>query len=305
MVAAVTDALSHLRVCDLEWPAGRRGRDEDSGRVRRRGHPGRGSCDPGALGRAARASALTSTNVAGCNLGAGFNNHNVGKLGVTINLRTDEGKELLRELIAVSDVVCENFAAGVMEDRGFGYEELRRIKPDIVYVSNCGFGHTGPYRDFKTWGPIVQAVSGLTFTAGLPDAEPAGWGFSYMDHGSAFYMTVAILAAAAPPRTARARGSTSISPPCRRASRCCPQRCSTGRSTDARSRPRAATAPTSARWRRTASTRAAATTAGSPSPAGTTVRSALLAKVLDEPALTSDRFADPGQRLRVATSWTN
>jgi benzylsuccinate CoA-transferase BbsF subunit len=82
-----------------------------------------------------------------------------------------------------------------MENRGFGYAELQRIKRDIIYVSNCGFGHTGPYRDFKTWGPIVQAVSGLTFTAGLPDTEPCGWGFSYMDHGSAFYMTTAVLAA--------------------------------------------------------------------------------------------------------------
>ncbi|MED5810849.1 CoA transferase [Mycolicibacterium sp. 050232] len=131
----------------------------------------------------------------GINMGAGFNNHNVGKYGVTVNLRTDQGRELLRELIAVSDVVCENFAAGVMDKRGFGFDELRRIKPDIIYVSNCGFGHSGPYRDFKTWGPIVQAVSGLTFTTGLPETEPAGWGYSYMDHGSAFYMTIAILAA--------------------------------------------------------------------------------------------------------------
>lgn len=131
----------------------------------------------------------------GINLGAGFNNHNVGKYGVTIDMRTPEGKDLLRELISVSDIVCENFAAGVMAKRGFGYDELRKIRADIIYVSNCGFGHTGPYRDFKTWGPIVQAVSGLTFTAGMPDTEPAGWGFSYMDHVSALYMTTAILAA--------------------------------------------------------------------------------------------------------------
>ena len=62
-------------------------------------------------------------------------------------------------------------------------------------MSNSGFGHTGPYRDFKTWGPIVQAVSGLTFTSGLPDSEPAGWGFSYMDHGAALSMVIAVLAA--------------------------------------------------------------------------------------------------------------
>jgi crotonobetainyl-CoA:carnitine CoA-transferase CaiB-like acyl-CoA transferase len=131
----------------------------------------------------------------GVDLGCGFNNHNVGKLGVTINLRSEPGRELLRDLVAVSDVVCENFAAGVLAARGFGYDELRSIRHDVIYVSNSGFGHTGPYRSFKTWGPIVQAVSGLTFTAGLPDAEPAGWGFSYMDHGAAYYMTIAVLAA--------------------------------------------------------------------------------------------------------------
>ena len=131
----------------------------------------------------------------GVNLGGGFNNHNVGKYGVTINLRTEAGHELLRDLVATSDVVCENFSAGALERRGFGFDELRAIRPDIIYVSNSGFGHTGPYRTFKTWGPIVQAISGLTFTAGLPDEEPSGWGFSYMDHGAAYYMAIAILAA--------------------------------------------------------------------------------------------------------------
>jgi len=66
-------------------------------------------------------------------------------------------------------------------------------KPDVVYVSNSGFGATGPYQRFKTWGPIVQAIAGLTFTSGLPDREPAGWGFSYMDHTGGSYMAMAIL----------------------------------------------------------------------------------------------------------------
>jgi benzylsuccinate CoA-transferase BbsF subunit len=129
----------------------------------------------------------------GINLGGAFNNHNVEKLGITIDLRQDRGKELLRSLVAVSDAVTENFAAGVFARMGFPYDELRRIKPDIVYVSNSGFGATGPYAKFRTWGPIVQAVSGLTFSSGLPDLPPAGWGYSYMDHMGANYMAVAIL----------------------------------------------------------------------------------------------------------------
>jgi crotonobetainyl-CoA:carnitine CoA-transferase CaiB-like acyl-CoA transferase len=131
----------------------------------------------------------------GVDFGGGFNNHNVNKLGVTIDLKVEDGRALLARLLAVCDVVTENFAAGVLERLGFGYERLREIRPDVIYVSNSGFGHTGPYRDFKTWGPIVQAVSGLTFTSGLPDEEPAGYGFSYMDHGAAAFMAIAILAA--------------------------------------------------------------------------------------------------------------
>ena len=131
----------------------------------------------------------------GVDMGGAFNNHNVGKRGITLNLRTEQGKDILARLVAVSDVVAENFAKGVMERWGFGYERLKAIKPDIVYVSNCGFGHTGPYSGFKTWGPIVQAVSGLTFTNGLPEREPAGWGYSYMDHTGAYFMAIAILLA--------------------------------------------------------------------------------------------------------------
>ena len=131
----------------------------------------------------------------GIDLGGAFNNHNAGKFGITLNLRTDKAKAILTRLIELSDVVSENFAKGVLERWGFGYSRLREIKPDIVYVSNCGFGHVGPYSDFKTWGPIVQAVSGLTFTNGLPNREPAGWGYSYMDHTGAYYMAMAIMLA--------------------------------------------------------------------------------------------------------------
>ena len=131
----------------------------------------------------------------GINLGGAFNNHNTDKLGITLNLKTEKGKQLLTKLIKVSDAVTENFAAGVLDRLGFGYESLKQIKSDIVYVSNCGFGHKGPYSHFKTWGPIVQAVSGLTFTSGLPNQPPAGWGYSYMDHTGGYYMAMAILAA--------------------------------------------------------------------------------------------------------------
>ncbi len=131
----------------------------------------------------------------GVDFGGGFNNHNTDKRGITLNLRTDRGKELLAEIVKRSDVVAENFAYGVLDRWGFGYEQLKQLRPDIIYVSNCGFGHTGPYKMYKTWGPIVQAMSGITFTSGLPDEEPAGWGYSYMDHTGGYYMALAILLA--------------------------------------------------------------------------------------------------------------
>ena len=131
----------------------------------------------------------------GLELGGAFNNHNVEKLGITLNLRHPKAKELLKRLISMSDVVTENFATGVLARWGFSYDEMAKVKPDIIYVSNNGFGHSGPYSHFKTWGPTVQAFSGLTFLSGLPDLPPAGWGYSYMDHTGAYFMAIAILMA--------------------------------------------------------------------------------------------------------------
>ncbi|MCP3856545.1 MAG: CoA transferase [Actinomycetia bacterium] len=131
----------------------------------------------------------------GAEFGSGFNNHNVEKLGITLNLRTERGKELLRELVPLCDAVTDNFAAGVLDRLGFGYGDLCQLRDDIIYVSNSGFGATGPYAGYKSWGPIAQAVSGLTHESGLPGEAPAGWGYSYMDHTGGYYMAIAILMA--------------------------------------------------------------------------------------------------------------
>ena len=99
------------------------------------------------------------------------------------------------ELVAVSDVVVENFSSGVMTSWGLDYPELRAIKPDIIYCSISGFGHSGRDKAFTTWGPTAQALSGLTFTSGLPGKAPAGWGFSYMDHTAGYEAAIAIMMA--------------------------------------------------------------------------------------------------------------
>ena len=130
----------------------------------------------------------------GINLGGNFNNHNVEKLGVTLDLKSERGRELLSQLVEISDVVTENFSAHVMDRLGFGWDRLREINDRIVYVSNSGFGKEGPYSNFKSVGQVVQACSGLTFNSGLPDMPPAGWGFAYMDHLGAYLMAAAVLA---------------------------------------------------------------------------------------------------------------
>lgn len=124
-----------------------------------------------------------------------FNNFNRNKRSISLNMTTPRGRELFARLLAVSDAVLENFSAGVMAKWGFTYEAMRAIRPDIVYVSMAGFGQSGPYRDYQTFGPSVQASSGLTHQSGFPELAPAGWGFSYMDHTGGYMGAIAMLQA--------------------------------------------------------------------------------------------------------------
>jgi crotonobetainyl-CoA:carnitine CoA-transferase CaiB-like acyl-CoA transferase len=124
-----------------------------------------------------------------------FNNYSRNKLGVTINMRTPRGRELADQLIAASTVVTENFAPGVMERWGLTYERLQELSPEVIYARMSGYGHTGPHVGYRSYGPVIQAVSGLTFVSGLPDREPSGWGLSYMDNQAAYYNSAALLMA--------------------------------------------------------------------------------------------------------------
>ena len=124
-----------------------------------------------------------------------FNNYCRNKLGVTINMRTAEGRRLAERLISASSVVTENFAPGVMERWGLTYERIRELRPDVIYARMSGYGHSGPHASYRSYGPVVQAVSGLSYISGLPGREPSGWGLSYMDNQAAFYNSAAILMA--------------------------------------------------------------------------------------------------------------
>src|SRR5579864_623144 len=121
------------------------------------------------------------------NTSGNFNDTNVNKKSLSLNVRSPKGLEITKRLIARSDIVIENFSSRVLRNWGLGYDELRRIKPDIVYVSMSGYGHTGRHHHYTTFGPVAQAVSGLTHLSGLPDNPPAGWGWSYMDDTGGMY----------------------------------------------------------------------------------------------------------------------
>ena len=124
-----------------------------------------------------------------------FNDTNANKLGITLNVRSEKGMELLRRLIAVSDAIVENYSSRVLQGWGLPYEELAKINPGIIYVSQAGFGHTGRNHHYQTMGPVAQALSGLTHLSGLPGEEPAGWGWSYLDDTGGMYTAMAVLTA--------------------------------------------------------------------------------------------------------------
>jgi crotonobetainyl-CoA:carnitine CoA-transferase CaiB-like acyl-CoA transferase len=125
-----------------------------------------------------------------------FHNIRSGQLGISLNMRHEKGKEILRKLIADADVVAEGFSPGVMERWGLGYDALRQIKDDIIYVQQSGFGQQGKYGRYRTVGPVAQALGAVSEMSGLPDPiAPAGWGYSYLDWFGAYTMALAILAA--------------------------------------------------------------------------------------------------------------
>jgi crotonobetainyl-CoA:carnitine CoA-transferase CaiB-like acyl-CoA transferase len=129
-------------------------------------------------------------------MGGQFNNKNPGKRGISLNVRHPKGLEIARRLVAMSDIVAEGFSPGVLDSWGLGYDALRAIKPDIIYVQQSGMGAQGTYGRFRTVGPIANAFAGLSEMSGLPEpAMPAGWGYSYLDWMGAYSFALAMLIA--------------------------------------------------------------------------------------------------------------
>ena len=120
---------------------------------------------------------------------------NANKRTMTLNLKTDEGREVLLRLAAQADVLVENFAPGVMDRLGLSAAALHAANPRLVFASGSGYGKTGPYRDFPAMDLTVQAMAGVIDTTGYPDAPPVKAGPAMADFLAGIHLFGAIAAA--------------------------------------------------------------------------------------------------------------
>lgn len=120
---------------------------------------------------------------------------NRNKKSLGIDIKTDEGKQLLEKLIKVSDVMVNNFRPRVLNSLGFSYERIHEINPKLINCTISGFGNTGPYANIPTFDVITQAMSGIMSVTGYPDQDPARCGISIGDLVAGTYAVESILAA--------------------------------------------------------------------------------------------------------------
>jgi crotonobetainyl-CoA:carnitine CoA-transferase CaiB-like acyl-CoA transferase len=120
---------------------------------------------------------------------------NRNKRGIVVNLKTDEGKTILRDLAMTSDVLVENFRPGTLKKYGLDFDSLHEINPSLVYCSISGFGQTGPLRDKPGYDFIIQAMGGVMSITGEPTGEPMKVGVAVADLFAGQNAVIAILAA--------------------------------------------------------------------------------------------------------------
>ncbi len=120
---------------------------------------------------------------------------NANKRSLTLNLKTEEGKDLFRKLIAKSDVLIENFGPGALDRMGLGWKVLEKINPRLVFATIKGFGTYGPNSHFKAYEPIAQAMGGAMCVTGTADGPPTYNWPAIGDSGTGMHMAIAVLAA--------------------------------------------------------------------------------------------------------------
>jgi len=120
---------------------------------------------------------------------------NRNKKGITLNLKTDEGKEIVKRLVAESDILIENFRNGTMEKFGLGYNELKEINPRLVYCAVSGFGRTGPMKDEPAYDLVLQGFAGLMSVTGESGSPPVKVGYSIVDLTTGLYASLGVMMA--------------------------------------------------------------------------------------------------------------
>ena len=123
-----------------------------------------------------------------------FNGTNRNKYGITLNLNHPKGRDIFKRLVEVGDIVAENFSPRVMENWGLSYEELTKINPRLIMLSMPGFGTTGPWRNYVTFGPNVEMVSGMPTISGYQGGQPMMTGY-IADPAAGLTGAVALMAA--------------------------------------------------------------------------------------------------------------
>ncbi len=131
----------------------------------------------------------------GLNKSGMFNQWNQGKSSVTINLGTDDGIDLVKQLVAHADVVVQNFATGVLERMGIGYEVLKEINPRIILASVSGYGQFGPYAEYMGYGPAIPPLTGLSAATGYIGGEAEELGLSMPDPTAGITAAYAVMGA--------------------------------------------------------------------------------------------------------------
>ena len=125
----------------------------------------------------------------------GFLNMNRNKRSITLNLKTEAGKQVFLDLVKTADILVENYRPGVMKKLGIDYQALKTINPGLVYASISGFGQTGPWADRPGFDLMAQAMSGVMSVTGYPDGPPVKAGVPVADIGCALFATYGILSA--------------------------------------------------------------------------------------------------------------
>ncbi|HUV53394.1 MAG TPA: CoA transferase [Dehalococcoidia bacterium] len=131
----------------------------------------------------------------GINRSGYFTMVNTNKYGISIDVSRPRGKEVVKKLIGWADVVVENFSQGTMKKLGLGYEEVKMVKPDVIYASTCMQGQYGPHASFQGYGDQLAALSGFPELVGRPDGEPSMPPWAYTDFVAPWYVVAAIIGA--------------------------------------------------------------------------------------------------------------